>query len=87
MGGEASKDEPLDESSVHAALAHTDLSEREKLREISRMDKAVRSKVRAGVQYNMKIVLCGERGVGKTALWKRFQGQTFVSTVSVISDT
>lgn len=57
----------------------------EKQREILRMDQIVRNKVRSGVQYNMKVILRGERGSGKTALWKRFQGLTFEDKVRVIS--
>lgn len=38
---------------------------------IRRMDKLVRTRVRKGVTYNMKILLRGERGVGKTSLMKR----------------
>ena len=59
MGADNSKADPMDESSVHAALGGSDASQKEKLREISRMDKVIRNRVRTGVQYNMKIVLCG----------------------------
>lgn len=54
----------------------------EKQREILRMDQVVRNKVRSGVQYNMKIILRGERGSGKTSLWKRFQGLSVEDNVS-----
>ena len=51
------------------------------LREIARMDQVIRSKVRTGVQYNMKLILRGERGCGKTSLWRRFQGMGFLENV------
>lgn len=54
-----------------------------RLREIARMDQVVRKRVRSGVQYNMKIILRGERGTGKTTLWKRFQGMQYVDKVCV----
>lgn len=54
-----------------------------RLREIARMDQVVRRRVRSGVQYNMKIILRGERGTGKTTLWKRFQGMQYVEKVYV----
>ncbi len=67
MGSEQSK--PEDET-------HED-----KLREIARMDQAVRSTVRGGVQYNMKVIVRGERGSGKSTLWRRFQGMQFSDKV------
>lgn len=67
MGSEQSK--PEDETNE------------DKLREIARMDQAVRSKVRGGVQYNMKVIVRGERGSGKSTLWRRFQGMQFSEKV------
>ena len=87
MGAETSKADAMDDSSVHAALSQRSSSEKEKLREISRQDKIVRNRVRGGVHYNMKIILCGERGSGKTALFKRFQGLSFVASVRVVLAT
>jgi hypothetical protein len=47
---------------------------------IIKSDEAVRSRFVKGLQYNMKIVLRGERYTGKTSLFKRFQGAGFLRT-------
>jgi Cdc6-like AAA superfamily ATPase len=73
MGAEASQ--PLKESTLESL-------ECERQREINRMDQMIRSRIRSGVQYNMKVILRGERGSGKTSLWKRFQGLQFQESVS-----
>mmetsp|Transcript_4235 Transcript_4235/g.15545 ORF Transcript_4235/g.15545 Transcript_4235/m.15545 type:complete len:387 (-) Transcript_4235:261-1421(-) len=52
----------------------------DRARAITRMDAKLRFKLRAGVRYNMKIVLIGRRGVGKTALFRRLQGLGFDSS-------
>ena len=76
MGADASKPAEAEEPV---------LSVDEKKRQIARMDDIVRNRVRGGIQYNMKIVLCGARGTGKTSLFNRFQGLSFSSSVSFIS--
>jgi len=48
-------------------------------RNIKRMDQAVRKKLRGGVQFNMKVVIRGCKGTGKTSLWKRLQGLPLAS--------
>ena len=58
-----------------------ELSVEERDREISRMDTQVRGRVRKNVKHNMKIVIRGDRGTGKTSLWRRFQGLSYSSTV------
>ena len=68
-----------DGSSASAGGGGTDDA---RLRSIQRMDASLRRKLRGGVTYNMKIVLRGERGSGKSALLRRLQGQGFVSEVS-----
>jgi Cdc6-like AAA superfamily ATPase len=60
----------------------TEIEIEERDREISRMDTQVRGRVRKSVKYNMKIVIRGDRGTGKTMLWRRFQGLNFLPTVS-----
>jgi GTPase SAR1 family protein len=72
MGSDQSKDVPIDDATSF-----------ERLREIARMDQMIRSRIRGGIQYNMKIILRGERGSGKTTLWKRFQGLSFVEQVNI----
>ncbi|OQS07028.1 GTP-binding protein Parf [Thraustotheca clavata] len=47
---------------------------------IRRMDKVIRKKVRGGVTYNMKLLIRGERGTGKTSLMARLQGQPIPET-------
>ena len=51
------------------------------LSEIARMDRMIRRKLQGGLHYNMKIIVSGMRGTGKSSLWRRFQGLTFTNKV------
>lgn len=48
-------------------------------RTIQRMDKAIRKRVRGGITYNMKIIIRGEKGTGKTSLFHRLKGEPIPS--------
>ncbi|TYZ67613.1 hypothetical protein PybrP1_007149 [[Pythium] brassicae (nom. inval.)] len=49
-------------------------------RTIQRMDRAIRKRVRGGITYNMRIVLRGARGTGKTSLFQRLKGEPIPET-------
>lgn len=73
-------------SSKEPAVAREGLNEEENPQlnanaKIMEMDRKIRRRVRGtGVTYNMKLVIRGDRGVGKTSLYKRLQGQPIPET-------
>jgi GTPase SAR1 family protein len=44
-------------------------------RTIQKMDKQIRKRVRGGITYNMKILIRGAKGTGKTSLFQRLKGE------------
>lgn len=48
---------------------------------ITPLNHAIRQRLRHGVNYNLKIILKGRKGSGKTTLWKRLQGMKFYPQV------
>ncbi|KAG7380748.1 hypothetical protein PHYPSEUDO_006802 [Phytophthora pseudosyringae] len=51
-----------------------------KERTIQRMDKAIRRRVRGGITYNMKLLIRGAKGTGKTSLLQRLKGEPIPET-------
>eukprot|EP00644_Phytophthora_capsici_P004944 jgi/Phyca11/558085/estExt2_Genewise1.C_PHYCAscaffold_10399 len=44
------------------------------------MDKAIRRRVRGGITYNMKLLIRGAKGTGKTSLFHRLKGEPIPET-------
>ncbi|RLN59454.1 hypothetical protein BBJ28_00005814 [Nothophytophthora sp. Chile5] len=44
------------------------------------MDKAIRRRVRGGITYNMKLLIRGAKGTGKTSLFQRLRGEPIPET-------
>ena len=42
---------------------------------VQRMDPSLRKRFKQGVNYNMKVIIRGSVGSGKTSLFRRLQGQ------------
>ena len=45
---------------------------------VQRMDPSLRKRFKQGVNYNMKVIIRGSVGSGKTSLFRRLQGQPFL---------
>jgi type IV secretory pathway ATPase VirB11/archaellum biosynthesis ATPase len=54
---------------------------RQRNERIRAMDEQIRSRVRHGIQYNLKFIIRGGKRSGKTTLWNRLQGFKFFSEV------
>lgn len=73
--------------SYHTGLLRTEVKyagniiDVDKNRSISRLGSVVKSRLKDGIQHNLKIVIRGCRGVGKTMLWRRLQGLNFTPQV------
>ncbi len=86
MGNEASAPAPGGGSSSGGGGGSGGESHEDKLRAIRQMDSTIRQRLRGGVSYNMKVLLRGERGSGKSALLARLQGLPFKPEVGVVPE-
>ncbi|ETM01251.1 hypothetical protein L917_02142 [Phytophthora nicotianae] len=67
-------------SSLGSNPSSTPTSNPKKERTIQRMDKAIRRRVRGGITYNMKLLVRGAKGTGKTSLFQRLKGEPIPET-------
>ncbi|KAL3663395.1 hypothetical protein V7S43_011800 [Phytophthora oleae] len=67
-------------SSLGSNPTSTPTSNPKKERTIQRMDKAIRRRVRGGITYNMKLLIRGAKGTGKTSLFHRLKGEPIPET-------
>ncbi|KAK1943329.1 Rab-like protein 6 [Phytophthora citrophthora] len=67
-------------SSLGSNPSSTPTSNPKKERTIQRMDKAIRRRVRGGITYNMKLLIRGAKGTGKTSLFHRLKGEPIPET-------
>ena len=85
MGNEASS--PAGAGAAAAAAGGGDANDpAAKLQAIRQMDATIRQRLRSGASYNMRVVLKGERGSGKSALLARLQGLPFAPEVRLEND-
>jgi len=49
-----------------------------KARQIKEMDAELKQKLQRGANYNMKVVIKGDKNTGKTCLWRRLQRMAFL---------
>ncbi|CEG44001.1 gtp-binding protein parf [Plasmopara halstedii] len=67
-------------TSSSASLESSSSLNPQKERSIQRMDKAIRRRVRGGITYNMKLLIRGAKGSGKTSLFQRLKGEPIPET-------
>ena len=65
------------EASVEAETSFQDLSYADRNRGIVRMNNVVKRRLQSGVDFNMKVLLRGDRDTGKSNLLRRLQGMSF----------
>ena len=67
------------EASVETETSFQQLNDTDRHRGIVRMNNIVKRRFQSGVDYNMKVIIRGDRATGKSNLFRRLQGMHFQS--------